>query len=103
MIRKNVRPDVDIVPYREADLASLDVTELECEQAPILVLPDGSHLAGPRAMAAMLRTGGRRHRAAAMVMSAPGVRHLLWALFPHVYRNRYRLPGGGDSCRVPAA
>lgn len=100
-IRDVVRPDVDLVPYRDADLDSLGVTERECEQAPILVRPNGTHVAGPAAMAGVLRTGGRRHRAAAAVMSAPGVRHALQAVFPHAYRQRHRLPGGGQNCQVP--
>ncbi len=101
-MRERMQPDVDFVPYGEADLDALGVTVAECELSPVLVAVDGSHVAGPQAMAGVLRTAGRPQRMAAAVMSTPPVACLLDAVFPHLYRQRHRLPGGGDTCRVPA-
>lgn len=100
-LRVVVRPDVDIVPSRDADLTALGVTGPECSQAPILVRTDGTHVAGPEAMAGVMRAGAVPFPAMGLVMQAPGVRHLLTIAFPQMYRRRHLLPGMGDTCRVP--
>ena len=102
-IRARVRPSVDLLPYQSVDLARLGVTEAECLDGPVLVHEDGTHVVGPPAVAGMLRTAGAPFRSIGSVMSLPIVSAALGRLGPIAYRNRYRLPGAGDSCRtVPA-
>lgn len=98
--RSRIKPPVDLVPYQSVDLAGLGVTEAECLDGPVLVRADGTHVVGPPAVAGMLRTAGAPYRAVGTLMDAPVVSAALRRLGPVAYRNRYRLPGAGDSCRA---
>ncbi|MCF8539907.1 MAG: DUF393 domain-containing protein [Candidatus Nanopelagicales bacterium] len=99
-IRARVRPPVDIVAYQSVDLADYGVTETDVLEGPVLVRTDGSHVIGPLGMAEMLRTARAPFRYIGGFMLLPGVRHALRALGPAMYRNRSRLPGSNDACRV---
>ncbi len=99
-IRAKVAPPVDIIAYQTVDLAKYGVTEADVLEGPVFVRTDGSHVIGPLGMAEMLRSARAPYRYAGNLMLTPGIRHLLRALGPAMYRNRSRLPGSNDACRV---
>ena len=99
-IRQTIAPPVEIVGYQSVDLEALGVSTAEVEVGPVLVRSDGSHVVGPGAMAELLTTARSPYRQAGRVMLLPGIRQVLGAVGPVMYRNKHRLPGVGDSCRV---
>lgn len=102
-IRAKVRPAVDFRAYQEVELTDHGVSEQDVLDGPVLVRVDGTHVVGPLAMAEVLRSARSPFRQLGAVMMAPGVRWALSAIGPAMYRNRGRLPGATDSCRVPTA
>ncbi len=101
-IRAKVAPPVDIVAYQSVDHRSLDVSDEDVLEGPVFVDVDGTHVVGPLAMARMLRVARPPYRTVGSAMLLPGVRHLLNALGPVMYRNRHRLPGATPACEVNA-
>lgn len=99
-IRTKVKPPVDIIAYQRVDLADFGVSEADVAEGPVLVRTDGTHVIGPLGMAEMLRSARAPYRYMGNVMLMPGLRHALRALGPVMYRNRSRLPGSNDACRV---
>jgi predicted DCC family thiol-disulfide oxidoreductase YuxK len=100
-IRSKVKPPVDIYAYQNVDLAEYGVSETDVLEGPVFVRTDGSHVIGPLGMAEMLRSARAPFKYMGSFMLVPGVRHTLNAVGPSMYRNRYRLPGSQDTCRVP--
>jgi predicted DCC family thiol-disulfide oxidoreductase YuxK len=87
LLRRWFAPRAASVPYQEADLRALGVSERECERAVQWV--DGrSRAAGADAMAAWLRTG-RKLRP--LVRLVPVGLPLGRLVYPVVARNRGRL------------
>ena len=99
-IRETIAPPVEIVGYQSVDLVALGVSEAEVDRGPVLVRADGSHVVGPGAIAELLATARSPFRQAGQVMLLPGIRQALGAVGPVMYRNKHRLPGVSDSCRV---
>lgn len=99
-IRERIAPPVEIVGYQSVDLDSLGVSEADVEEGPVLVRADGTHVVGPGAMAELLAASRSPYRQAGRTMQLPGVRQVLGAVGPVMYRNKHRLPGASDSCRV---
>ena len=88
------------VGYQSIDLVALRVPAADVERGPVLVRADGTHVAGPAAMAELLTTARSPYQQIGKVMLFPGIRQLLSAIGPVMYRNKHRLPGATDSCRV---
>ena len=99
-IRQSIAPPVEIVGYQSVDLDSLGVPVADVEEGPVLVRLDGTHVVGPAAMAELLGTARAPYRQVGRAMQLPGIRHALAAVGPVMYRNKHRLPGASDSCRV---
>jgi predicted DCC family thiol-disulfide oxidoreductase YuxK len=99
-IRENAKPDVDMVAHQSVDLAEYGVTQADVNEGPVLVRTDGTHVVGPLAMAEVLRASTGGFRAMGQIMTAPGIRQALRALGPVMYRNRSRLPGANETCRI---
>lgn len=99
-IRARIAPPVDIVGFQTTDHEALGVSLAELQEGPVFVSPEGWHVVGPLAMAQMLRAARRPYRSVGTFMLLPGVRHLLRALGPVMYRNRGRLPGATGECSV---
>jgi hypothetical protein len=99
-IRARVRPPVDIVGYQTVSPEEYGVTSEELQEGPVFVSPEGWHVVGPLAMGQMLRLAGWPYRGVGAVMLMPGIRSVLAALGPVMYRNRGRLPGATGSCAV---
>jgi predicted DCC family thiol-disulfide oxidoreductase YuxK len=101
-IRRRIDPPVDIAAYQSVDLAHYEVAAVDVLEGPVLVRADGTHVIGPLAMAEMLRASCNPYQYIGAAMLVPGVRQLLHAAGPFLYRQRSRLPGSTDACRVPA-
>jgi len=103
-IRERIAPPVDIVPFQTVDHGAMGVTDQELTEGPVFVSPEGWHVVGPAAMAHMMRTARQPFRGFGSFMLLPGMRHLMAALGPVMYRNRHHLPGATPACEVrPAA
>ncbi|HET8969985.1 MAG TPA: DCC1-like thiol-disulfide oxidoreductase family protein [Candidatus Nanopelagicales bacterium] len=105
----------DTVPYQRADLRSLGLTAQECH-ARLQWLTDpsrsadqeGTSRSGAPAVAAVLRTGGRRRggivgaaaRGIGAAASCPPLSWLAAAGYAVVAANRSRLPGGTPACAL---
>ena len=94
-------PPADVRPYQSADLDALGIGQDEVLRGPVLVRPDGSHVVGPQSFAELLRMSRPPFQLAGALMQAPGVRRALAAIGPHMYQQRYRLPGATAACRTP--
>lgn len=99
-MRRRFDPPVDMSAYQDVDLSAFGVTPDEALEGPILVRSDGSHIVGPLAIAEILHSSRRPYRLVGGLMLLMGVRHLLQAIGPSVYRQRYRLPGARTTCRM---
>lgn len=92
-----------ITPWQRADLAALGLTEAECDGAVQWVAPgSATPLAGPEAMAALLRSSHRGWRLVGWLLALRPVRALAWPSYRWVARNRHRMPGGTAACVLPA-
>lgn len=100
-MRERFAPPVRIQSWQQADLATLGVTVEECLRSPVFVRTDGTHEVGAASMLAMMATLGDRGRRRARILGAAPVRPLFARAFSLFYRNRNRLPGGTDACRIP--
>ena len=100
-IRTWVTPPADVRPYQSADLDALGIGQDEVLRGPVLVRPDGSHVVGPQSVAELLRMSRPPFRLPGALMQAPGVRQTLAAIGPHMYQQRYRLPGATAACQTP--
>ena len=99
-IRRTIAPPVEIVGYQSVDLDSLGVSGADVEEGPVLVRADGTHVVGPAAMAELLAASRSPYRLAGRTMQLPGIRQVLGAVGPVMYRNKHRLPGASESCQV---
>lgn len=99
-IRERIAPPVDIVAYQSIDFEALGVTVEELGEGPVFVSTEGWHVVGPAAMANMMRLARRPYRGVGTFMLLPGMRHLMSALGPAMYRNRHRLPGSTPACEI---
>lgn len=100
-IRARIRPPVPLVPYPSVDTAALGVSDELLAEGPVLVSAAGRVNVGPAALAGLLRASRRPYRWIGIAMDVPGIRHLLAAAGPRIYRQRHRLPGASGSCAVP--
>jgi hypothetical protein len=91
---------VQIVGYQSVDLDLLGVPQEDVDEGPVLVRADGTHLVGPSAMAELLASARPPFRQAGRAMQLPGIRQVLGAIGPVMYRNKHRLPGAAESCQV---
>lgn len=92
-----------ILPWQFADLPALGVTAQEADRAVQWVEPGRPALAGPDAIAALLRTSRPWWRLAGRLLQLRLVRALAWPAYDWVARNRHRLPGGTPACSLPKA
>ena len=90
-----------IVPWQFADLAALGLTPQQCEEAVQWVDGSGPALAGPDAIARLLRSSRPAWRPVGRLLQLPPVRALAWPAYRWVARNRHRMPGGTAACALP--
>ncbi|MEA2827076.1 MAG: hypothetical protein QOG43_1515 [Actinomycetota bacterium] len=89
------------VPWQQADLAALGLTEAQVVEKVWWIDPDGSKVGGHRAVAAALRHGAPAVRSVGRLLDADALAPVASAGYDLVARNRHRLPGGTPACRAP--
>lgn len=88
------------VPWQSVPEDELPVPVQRLTTEVVLERPDGRVLGGADALTASVRTSGSPLRFLGMVVGAPGVRVLARAVYRVIARNRYRMPGSSDACKV---
>jgi predicted DCC family thiol-disulfide oxidoreductase YuxK len=101
-MRTRMKPPVTIASYQSMDIDAMGVRlDTVVNQGPVLVQGDADVLVGPAAIAQVMQLSGRPYAPIGKVMNAPGIRQVLAWIGPKLYRQRYRMPGAGESCKVP--
>jgi predicted DCC family thiol-disulfide oxidoreductase YuxK len=102
--QRRVPTDATIAAWQFTDIGALGLTENQCDEAVQWVdTAGGAPLAGPRAIAALLRSSNRRWRLVGWLLDVRPVRAVAWPAYRWVARNRHRMPGGTAACAVPHA
>lgn len=102
-VERRVPTEAAVVPWQFADLGRLGLTAEQCEQAVQWVEPGRPALAGPEAIAALLRSSGRAWRVVGRLLQFRPVRALAWPVYRLIADNRDRMPGGTAACALPQA
>jgi predicted DCC family thiol-disulfide oxidoreductase YuxK len=91
-----------ITPWQFADLDALGVQRAAAIDAVQWAEPGQPPLAGPAAIARLLRTSRRVvWRPVGAVLGLRPVTALAWPVYRWVARNRHRMPGGTAACALP--
>jgi predicted DCC family thiol-disulfide oxidoreductase YuxK len=96
-------PAAVVAWQQHGDLSALGVTEAECDAAVQWVEPGRPPLAGPDAIAALLRSSHPGWRVVGRLLALRPVRAVAWPVYRWVARNRHRMPGGTPACALPQA
>lgn len=102
-IRARIAPPIPLVPFQSVDTQALGVSDELLAEGPVLVHGNGRVSVGPAAMAGLLRASRRPYSWIGAAMDLPGIRQILAAAGPRMYRQRHRLPNASGSCAVPAS
>ncbi len=90
-----------LVPWQEADLAELRVTEDRARHEVLWVDETRRVFGGASAVAELLKHCGGPWESVGMILSAPVVRTLADWVYRRVSENRHRLPGTTPACQLP--
>lgn len=91
-----------ITPWQSLDLATLGLAEDDVTTAAWWLDDTGVATAsGAQAIAAALRSCGPAYRVIGWALTLPVLRFVAAVVYGWVARNRYRLPGATDACRLP--
>ncbi|GIG65410.1 thiol-disulfide oxidoreductase DCC family protein [Phytomonospora endophytica] len=109
-VEKRIPTRADVAAWQFRDIAALGLTEAEVDAAVQWVelddagRPDGRPvLAGPAAIAALLRDAGGVWRPMGALLRLRPVLAVAWPLYRWVARNRDKMPGGTAACALPQA
>jgi predicted DCC family thiol-disulfide oxidoreductase YuxK len=112
-IERRIPTPARVQPWQFADLVAVGLTAADCDQAVQWVDVDGradsgvpvprTILAGPAAIAALLRTSNLFWRTIGRVLGMGPVLALAWPAYRLIARNRDRMPGATATCALPAA
>jgi predicted DCC family thiol-disulfide oxidoreductase YuxK len=100
--RISARGSYDVTAWQRADLDELGLTPQACSQASWFVTRSGTAFRGSDAIARALMEGFVPLRPVGALLTLPGLRTLSRAGYGWVARNRHRMPGSTDQCRVPS-
>jgi predicted DCC family thiol-disulfide oxidoreductase YuxK len=101
-IERRIPTPARVVPWQFADLAALGVSQEAAADAVQWAEPGQVPLAGPVAIARLLRTSrARLWRPFGVLLGLRPVTALAWPVYRWVARNRHRLPGGTAACALP--
>jgi predicted DCC family thiol-disulfide oxidoreductase YuxK len=90
-----------VVPWQFADLDALGLTREQCVEAVQWVDGRSAPVAGPEAIARLLRASRPHWRAAGWLLDRRPIRAAAWPVYRWVAANRDRMPGGTPACAVP--
>ncbi|MEN8649567.1 DCC1-like thiol-disulfide oxidoreductase family protein [Streptomyces sp. 21So2-11] len=103
LAKRWIQPRAQCTPWQSADLPAMGVTEERADREILWISPDsGTIWGGPRALAAMLKSGRRRWAWLGIILVLPPVSWAAHAAYRAIARNRHRLPGGTTACSLPA-
>jgi len=107
-VEKRIPTGADVAAWQFRDIEALGLTEAEVDAAVQWVELDdagrpGEALAGPAAIAALLRDAGGVWRPMGAVLRWRPVLAVAWPLYRWVARNRDKMPGGTAACALPQA
>ncbi len=103
-IDRRVPTHAHVVAWQFADLDRLGVTRVAAEAAVQWIPAEpGRPLAGPEAIAALLRDAGSFWRPLGVVLGLRPVLRLGWPIYRWISHNRHRLPGGTAACSLSQA
>ncbi|MEA2974478.1 MAG: hypothetical protein QOG82_2936 [Actinomycetota bacterium] len=88
------------LPWQQADLGALGLTEAEVNEKLWWVDPDGTKVSGHRAVAAALRHGSPALAHVGRLLDSEPLAPVAAAGYDLVARNRHRLPGATQACRT---
>ena len=91
-----------VEPWQVLDLDELGLTEADVTAAAWLIEPDGTRRRGHEAIGGSLRRAGGPWRLIGSLLLIPPVSWLARPVYALVARNRHRLPGATDACRIDA-
>lgn len=98
----HVRPGDQVLPFQWLDLGELGIDPARADREVLWVPSWGPVRGGQRAIAAALRSSGRRHwRMVGVLLDLPLVRAAAGVVYRLVARYRHRLPGGTPACARP--
>lgn len=94
----------DALPWQTRGLlAKVNLTEQQVSEAAWYIDADGRKHRGAGAVNAALNALGGIYRIASWVYRVPGLKQIEDVVYKWVARNRYRMPGSTDACRIPAS
>ena len=91
------------VAFQEVDLSIHNLAVDKCAESLHCVAPDGTISVGHEAVAAILRRSRRPWPLVGRLILLPGISRLAAWAYGVVAKNRHRLPGGTQECRLPDA
>ncbi len=94
--------DVRVEPWQSLDLAAFGLTEDDVTSAAYWAADDGTLFRGHNGIAMALRAAGRPWSLVGRSMAVPPISWLAGATYSLVAKNRYRLPGSTDACKLPS-
>lgn len=103
VLRRWIRPECDIAPWQQTDLAALGLSPRECQEAVQFVTGDGRILDGSRAVMATLRTARQPWPNVAALGSTPPVAWLADRVYRWIAAHRHKLPGSTPACAAAPA
>lgn len=99
--RARFRRPVDVQPWQALDLAAFGLTEHDVTTAAYWIDEDGRAHRGHEAAGHALKAMRGLWPRLGQVVLLPPVRPLARGVYALVARNRQRLPGSTDACRLP--
>jgi len=101
-IDHRIPTSAQVVPWQFADLDALGVTR-DAAEAAVQWIGSDRIVAGPEAIASLLRDAGSVWRVLGVVLASRPVLWMCWPAYRWISRNRHRLPGGTAACSLPQA
>lgn len=107
-IERRIKPRAEVTAWQFTDLDALGLSVEEVDSAVQWVTRDGTGrpapaLAGPAAIAAMLKAAGPLWRVCGAVLGTRPVLALARPVYRWVADNRDKMPGGTAACALPHA
>lgn len=99
-LERGLPPAADVRPWQALDLGALGLTEHDVTTAAWWIDASGRSHRGSRGIARALAASRGWRKAVGWLLLAPPVSWLAVPLYAVVARNRHRMPGATDACRV---
>jgi predicted DCC family thiol-disulfide oxidoreductase YuxK len=88
-------------PYQWLELNSLGLNLEQCRREVQFVISIDEKYSGSNAFANFFVHSPSPWKVLGYILKLPGIRHLSAVIYKWVAANRYRLPGGTPTCKMP--